>query len=277
MDRVHHKAPTLILIAVAITLALPTIGYAANIFSEDFNALTPSTNITTSNTNFDYVRIGSGGGSITAEQATSGEMHMRIGGSTNTSLNGVGIQSSLGGQTVLTMNFRLKLEDTNGDLFIGAGTGNTFIQNGIFSTGDLMFGIQSNNGTLQYRTTAWQNVGMVLSANTNYEFHIVVNRSGSTINYGSNSVTDGHMDLFIDGTLVGDDLQITNNQNASGFRIYQINGGHYARVDSITLDNTALAPFAPTALTLKTFGARSFTAGYGALTVLALLALGGLT
>ena len=264
-----------IFILLVVTLTIPIVAYAANVFSEDFNSLTPGSNITTSNTNFDYVRIGSGGGSITAEQATSGELHMRIGGSTSGSLDGVGIRSSLGDLNLLTMNFRLKLEDTNGDLFVGAGTGNTFTGNGTFATNDLMFGIQSNNGVLQYRTSSWNDVGVTLSPDVNYEFHIVANRSGSTVVYGSNSVADGTMDLFIDNTLVSDDIPITNNQNATGFRIYQINGGHYARIDSITLDDAALSPFSPTALTLNAFQARGSTPAVNLLAALALFTLGG--
>ncbi|MBK7919312.1 MAG: hypothetical protein IPJ94_24215 [Chloroflexi bacterium] len=59
--------------------------------------------------------------------------------------------------------------------------------------------------------------------------------------------------FFINGTLVGNDIAITNNQNVSGFRIYQVNGSSYARIDSITIDNTALEPFAPTAVSLQSF------------------------
>ncbi len=231
--------------------------YAANIFTETFDALAAGTDITTSNTAFDYVRIGSGGGSITAEAATSGEVHMRLGGSSSGSLNGVGRQNDLGSATITTLNFRVKLEDTNGDFFIGMGTGNTFTTNNTFATADLMWAIQFNNGVVEYRTTSWNNTGQTLTANTNYEFHIVANRSGSTVTYGSNSVADGKMDLFINGFLVGDDLAITNNQNASGFRIYQINGSSYGRFDSITIDNTALPPFTPTAVALSNLNATS--------------------
>ncbi|MBP6472478.1 MAG: hypothetical protein KBE23_12940 [Chloroflexi bacterium] len=227
--------------------------YGANIFTETFNSLIAGTPISTVNTSFDYVRIGSGGGSITAEQAASGEMHMRLGGASGSSLNGVGIQNSFGGSNVVTLNFRIRLEDTLGTVFVGMGSGNTFTTNSTFATADLMWGIQSNAGSLQYRTTTWNNLGQNLSPGSNYEFHIVANRSGTTINYGSYSVANGTMDLFINGTLVGNDIAITNNQNVSGFRIYQVNGSSYARIDSITIDNTALEPYAPTAVSLQSF------------------------
>lgn len=248
-----------LLITLAILFALiwaPV--YAANVFTETFDSLTSGTNITTSNTTFDYVRIGSGGGSITAEQASSGERHMRLGGSESGSLNGVGIQDSLGGSTITTMNFRVKLENVAETFFIGMGEGGMFTTNNTFSTDDLMWGIQFKNGAVEYRTLSWNSTGKTLSADTNYEFHIVANRSGSNIDYGSHSVANGTMDLFIDGILVGDDLTIANNQNATGFRIYQVGStgsGPYARFDSITIDDTALAPFTPTAITLTAFTA----------------------
>jgi hypothetical protein len=249
---------SLLSLVIVFTLTLAWVPvYAANIFTETFDTLTAGTAIATTNTAFDYVRIGSGGGSITAEEATSGELHMRLGGSSSTSLNGVGRQSDLGGATVTTLNFRVKLEDTLGDFFIGMGTGDMFTGNSTFATTQLMWGIQFNNGVVEYRTGSWNSTGQTLTADTNYEFHIVANRSGSTVTYGPNSVANGTMDLFIDGTLVGDDLAIANNQNAAGFRIYQINGSSYARFDSITIDNTALSPFTPTAVTFSGLNAAS--------------------
>ncbi len=246
------------------------VAYASVSFAEYFDTLSAGTSITTSNTNFTYVRIGTGAGSITAETAVSGEPYMRIGGSSSGSLNGVGIQSTLGNLSLLTMNFRINLDETNGDLFIGAGSGTMFTGNSAFNTSQLMFGLQSNNGNLEYRTIAWNSTGQTLVPGTNYDFHIVVNRSGSDVNYGGNSVANGTMDLFINGSLIGDNLTIANNQNATGFRIYQIDGSHYARIDSITIDNTALSPFSPTALTLTQFSAKDLTA-YGIFPLLGLL------
>lgn len=250
--------PILVIVVMVSVLGWMPV-YAANIFTETFDILAAGTAIATTNTAFDYVRIGTGGGSITAEEATSGEMHMRLGGtSSSASLNGVGRQSDLGGATVTTLNFRVKLEDTLGDFFIGMGTGTTFTGNMMFTGADLMWAVLLDNGAVKYRVgTVWNNSGQTLTANTNYDFHIVANRSGSTVTYGANSVADGTMDLFIAGTLVGDDLTIANNQNATGFRIYQINGSSYARFDSITIDNVALPPFTPTAVAFSGLSATS--------------------
>lgn len=169
-------------IIALLMLSITTITYAANIFTETFNGLLNNTNISTSNTNFDYVRIGNGGGSITA-QVVNNVTYMRLGGSESGSLNGVGVQSSLGEADVTTLNFRMMLEETNGDIFFGLGKGSTFTGNSIFNTNDLMWGMQSDNGNLRYRTTSWNNTGQTLIPLTNYEFHIVANRSGSTVNF----------------------------------------------------------------------------------------------
>ncbi len=80
-----------------------------------------------------------------------------------------------------------------------------------------------------------------------------------------------------------DDTALTTNEQ-NGQSIVNIQGTWYQSGPGTNQPNQA-SPYQynvaeggiPTALTLKTFGARSFTAGYGALTVLALLALGGLT
>ena len=199
---------------------------------------------------------------------------MRLGGTTSTSLNGVGIQNSLGGAAITTVNFRMNLEDTAGDIFIGVGSGTMFTGNGTFSTSNLMWAIQSDNGNLEYRTGSWNNSGQTLIAGTAYEFHIVANRSGGTVNYGIYSVANGTMDLFINGTLIGNDLAIANNQNADGFRIYQTSGGSYADIDSITIDNTAVAPFTPTAVSLQNTAATSSNST-GLVVVLAVVTLLG--
>ncbi|MEA3396645.1 MAG: hypothetical protein U9R05_04200, partial [Chloroflexota bacterium] len=96
-----------------------------------------------------------------------------------------------------------------------------------------------------------------LNDDTEYHFHIVANRSGSTINdyNGTEDIANGKMDLYIDDNLVANDIDITNNQNAAAFRIYQINDSTYAEIDNIYIDDTALAPFTPTAITLSSLTA----------------------
>lgn len=274
----NKKTISLIVFGLCLIVgAIPITVYAANIFTEDFDSLLSGATISTANTNFDYVRIGtSGTPTITAEEAASGEMHMKIGGSPSTSLTGVGIKSSLGGADVITINFRLKLDNANGNFYVLTGNGSTFTGNST-AFADVMLAVRSTDGALQYRdSTSWKSASQSLIINTNYEIHIVGNRSGTTINYGAYSVADGKMDIFVDGVLIKDDVSMVNNQSVTGFKMYQTSDSAYFRVDSITLENTALAPFTPTSITLTALTAHSTNTSIGVIGLLAIVGLGSI-
>lgn len=261
----HRFLLQMVLVFIMVGISIPSVARAATLFQEYFTGLTPGAAITTGNTDFDYVRVGTGGGGITSERTVGGEDYLRLGGTTTGSLNGVGLRgdgaTTLGGATVTTMNFRLQLESTTGILFLGMGTGTTFTGNAAFANADLMWAIQSTGGALQYRAGgAWNAFApaVALVADQNYEFHIIANRSGANVTYdaGNQTITTGRMHVYLDGTLIGD-VPIANNQNANGFRFYQINSGLYANIDSITIADEALDPFSPTAVTLSQTGAQT--------------------
>ena len=210
----------------------------AQVFSENFGTLTNGTNISTANTAFDYVRVGSGGGGITATDpnclGSGSGSAMQLGGSSSSSLNGVGIQSSLGGSDFIGMNLTVQSADFSaGDLFIGAGTGSTFTGNGTFSTSTLLFGIQFDNGNLEYRTGSWNSVGFTAASNTDYFIQLAANSTGAVINYMGGTIADGTMDILINGVLVADDIAIADNALVAGFRIYQINGSMEVCIDDV--------------------------------------------
>ena len=94
------------------TLALAVVLFACHsssgdlIFSENFGNISDGTNITTSNTNFNYRRIGSGGGGIVSTNPSSfTQAAMSLGGSSSSSLNGVGLTSGLGNNNFLGLSF----------------------------------------------------------------------------------------------------------------------------------------------------------------------------
>ena len=230
-------------IAMVFAIAVVPV-LAAQVFVEGFgdSALdTDGTAITTSNTSFTYVRTGSGGGSIESQNPSSlgggvnNSNSMRLGGSSSTSLNGVGVTDDTFSPVmdVTTMNLKMKIESnvaTNDAFYITMGDGSSFSSNTVFDTSHLMWGLRIHNGTVEYRTSggSWNDVSTpatTLSDGTEYHLHIVANRSGSTIeNYNvDEDIADGKMDLYIDDNLVANDIDITNNQNATAFRIYQIN------------------------------------------------------
>src|SRR4051812_39420446 len=94
---------------VGATLAFATTANGA-VFTEDFGTLANATTISTANTNLTYVRVGSAGGSITATNpSTVGTgASATIAGPTTTSLNGIGVQSTLGLTSQADLSFDLK-------------------------------------------------------------------------------------------------------------------------------------------------------------------------
>lgn len=196
---------------------------AALIFDEDFGTLADGTTIATdgSNTDFTYVRVGGGGGSIEAlNPSTIGDgASLKIVGPTTGSLNGVGVGTGLGGGDLLTLMFSLKMSDASGDFFVGAGQGTMFTSDVTFNTSHLMWGIQSDSGNLEYRTgSGWSNVGTTLGGNTQYDFVIQANNTLAE----SNGLAAGKMNIYLNDSLIADEIDITGNQSADGFRMYAV-------------------------------------------------------
>lgn len=226
-----------------------TLSAHAQIFTEDFGTLADGTAITTVNTNFNYVRLSTGASSIMESQnpgAFSGSSVLI--NSTSGSLTGLG-GTGFASFDVGTLNFSLatpaSMTGTGNTLFFAVGAGTTFTGNSAFSGTDLMAGYQILNGQLQARTGSgsgsWTNVGSVLSGSTNYNFSLVFNGSASTVTYGSSSVAAGTTDIYINGTLVGNDVDITDNLSATAFRFYTVSSSAGAyQLDNINLYNSAV-------------------------------------
>lgn len=233
---------------------------ADTIFLEDFGTLADGTSITTANTNFDYRRVGSGGGAIVAQNPSSfSGASMSLGGSNSGSLNGVGVKAGLGNNDFIGFSFDFRTSDSSlGDLVIVTGQGGTFTGNSTFSTNDLFFGVQFDNGDLEYRTNTaggsatWNSAGFNISDNTDYKIEIFANGSGGDINYGSGTVADGKMDIVINGSSVVNEGDFNNRVQADAFRIYQVNGQQEYEIDNITLMNQISSVPEPGAL--MTFG-----------------------
>ena len=217
---------------IAVSLALIALASAAAsagvVFSEDFGTLANGTQLTSSNTDFDYLRVGTGGGSYTAlNPSTVGSgASMALVGSTSTSLAGVGLSTGLGVGTTMSMTFSYKPSATTGDLFLGMGTGSTFTGNGTFASTDLLWAIQSDAGNLEYRADGWNNASYTLSANTQYDFEIIVD--------------GGSMDLSINGSLVLDGVNVQGSQNGDGFRFYGISGSDTHEIDNIVIYDSVI-------------------------------------
>ena len=207
------------------------------IFSEDFANISDGTNIETSNTNFDYRRIGTGGGAIVSTNPSNfTQAAMSLGGASSSSLNGVGLSSGLGNNNFVGLSFNFRSADVSqGDLVITTGSGTRFSNNSTFSTSELFFGVQFDDGNVEYRTTSWNDAGFSLSNNTNYKIEIYGNNTGSDVDYGGGTVANQTLDILINGSTIADNVSFSNNELADGFRIYQVNGGQTYEIDDITL------------------------------------------
>ena len=218
-----------------------TVANAAIIFQESGGSLSHGTAIATANTSFTYVRSGTGGSIVATNPGSFMGNSIDLGGSTGSSLTGVGWTSGFGNPLLNTLTFQMTSANfTVGDLFFGLGTGTTFTQNSVFNTDHLSYGFQSDNGLLQRRTSSgWSNLGLTLTNNTAYSFRILSNRSGTAQGYTGGMLANNAIDLYINDTLIGDDLNFTSTSIAAdAFRIYQINGGARFELDNIRLSNT---------------------------------------
>ena len=228
-------------LAVGCVLMAAVPAPAALVFSEDFTGLTNGEVLTTSNTDLTYIRIGSGGGVINAlapgnftgnspsaivTQATSGG-----------ALNGIGVANTLPLSDVYELSLDFRLTDLTGDVVIGVGAGSVFTGNSAFTTNQGLFWLQSDSGNFERRTSGWSDVGggTILTVDTDYALRVLANGSATAVTYPGGSVAAGSMDIYLNGSLLDDDVPVTTSGlQANGFRIYQVNQGNF-EVDNIQL------------------------------------------
>ncbi len=240
---------------VFYALAVNKTSNAGLIFSENFGSLSNNATITTSNTDFTYVRSGTGGSVVALNPSNFGSgSSLNLGGSSGGSLTGVGVQTGLGSNRLIDFSLDLRaINGTTGTLVMLMGSGNTFTTNNTFANNDLFFGLQITSGALQYRVSnAWSNVtGGTITQDIGYNLRVVANGTANSVSYGiSDLVGASRMDIYLDGVLIGNDLSFTNLQDASGFRIYQVNSSRRFEIDNISISNSVSSVPEPSALLL---------------------------
>ena len=239
------KSLTLFIFAAAMNIASSEA--QVMVFQETFDDLSNGTTLSTANTDLTYARIGSNG-SIKATSPGffgTGASASITQSTSSASLSGIGVQSTLPSSNIYTMAFDFRPLDLTGDFVIGVGAGTAFTGSGSFTVAQGLFWLQSDNGNLERRTSSgWSNIGggTTLSLNSNYLLHIIANGSADSASYTGGSVGAGKMDIYLNGTLLDDDVAVTSNGlNATGFRMYNVDKGNTA-VDNITLWTGAFAP-----------------------------------
>ena len=247
MKRTKYITKLFILFIFAAAMNIASSEAQVMVFQETFDDLSNGTTLSTANTDLTYVRI-STNGSIKATSPGffgTGASASITQSASSASLSGIGVQSTLPSSNIYTMAFDFRPLDLTGDFIIGVGAGASFTGNGAFTTAHGLFWLQSDSGNLQRRTSSgWSNIGggTTLSLNSNNLLHIIANGSAASASYTGGSVGAGKMDIYLNGSLLDDDVAVTTTGlNATGFRMYNVNKGDTA-VDNVTLWTGAFAP-----------------------------------
>ncbi len=239
---------TLLTFLLSACLFVPLV---AQEFSENFDGILNEDNITTTNTDLTYVRVGTQGGSITSlNPGNFTDASAVIIGPTGGSLNGFGVGSELTPSEAYSFSMDIKVTNDSGNIVIGVGAGNRFTGNSAFATTQGLFWLRLHDGELQRRQgTSWVNTGYEYSVGDEFTLYIAANGSSTDAvldyNGAGNDLNPGRMDIWINGTLVDEDVPVTNTGlESTGFRVYSVNESN-AEFDNIELFDLAPSPFSP--------------------------------
>jgi hypothetical protein len=269
--RVQHYAAALFCVS-ALMVSVKTNAQTPNGFL-DFGNAASGTAATTGNTGFGGVRVGSGGGGFTIQNpglgiGSLGEV--RAIAPTSTSINSIGLTSTEYGTaaSTFTINFDLTLSGGSSGtwyFFAGNGSGYGSAQSTGFTGSETFTGLRWIFGASGAVTTenraggSWAGVsGSPFMQSMSYNVSIIGNNSASAVTYGAGgvfSVGAGKYDLWVNGTLAGDDLSkalLASASNINAFRFYgESSTGNAAQLalDNVRWYNSVVLP--PTHLWLS--------------------------
>ncbi|MFZ4678806.1 MAG: beta strand repeat-containing protein, partial [Flavobacterium sp.] len=200
------------------------------IFSENFGTLANGTNLTTSNTAFSFVRLGTSTGGTFTNQIKAKNPFTVSGGSGSSALLGAnggsistidktGLTSFSSGTFVF--KFLTPSTLTGAVMLSGVGTGASFGSANGFTGAQLSAAFQVSGTNLQIRSGgAWTTV-QTIAASTSYTVALVFNNSASALTYGSSiSLPSNKVDVWVNGIFVNQYNSATSSLSASAFRIY---------------------------------------------------------
>jgi hypothetical protein len=228
------------------------------------------------------VRVGSAGGgfhlSLPGLSGFGSDTELRIVAAASTSVNKFSIYDYIAGKS-FALRFSVRFGASDGtpgvssgqfQLFVGDGT--TYSDNSGFNGSQVFTGLQwifgtGGSTTTEYRNgTVWTEIsGAPFSQGTNYVVDIYGNNTTSTLNYNygvSQSVAPNKFDLWINGTLVGDDLNkagISNDVNLDSWMF--IGQSSLSNAANIFIDDifyTNEIPSDPLPVELSSFTANLF-------------------
>jgi hypothetical protein len=210
------------------------------------------------------VRVGTGGGSFNLENpglvSLGSNTEQRIVAPTSSSVNKFSVYDYTGGKTsylafsVLLGNSTGGNADT-GTFYLFVGDGLSYYDNSGFSGTQVFTGIRWNFSTGGVVTTSYRNGGSwtnitpaPFSQGSVYTVEVYGNNTTSSATYNigkaSYSLAANKQDIWVNGSLVGDDLskaQLANDSNIDSFMFYGENSTSNAAncfLDNITYSNT---------------------------------------
>ena len=237
------------------------------IFSENFGSLADATAISTSNTSFSYVRVGTSTtvnsivNRIIAKSPSSFTNSSALigakGGSVST-VDKTGLTSFASG--TLTFKFKTPSSLTSAAMVSAVGAGSSFGSATGFTGAQLSAGFQVTGTNLQVRTAGVWTTVQTVAVSTTYTVTLVFNNTAGTLNYGnSSSLATNKVDVWVDGTLAGTYTSATASLAATAFRIYTTTAEF--EVDDIAVYNSLPSSSAPTITSSGTLSTTSTTYG----------------
>lgn len=217
------------------------------------------------------VRVGTEGGGFFLENpgSTLGtDSELRGTAPTSSSINKFSIYGWTGGKDFY-VKFDIRLDGASDGLWLFfIGSGPSYSDNnqpsGSHAFTDIYWDFNSSNALVTYvrQDGSWgelNGTGTQMSQGLNYTLEIYGNNTTQTINYvysGTQSVAANRWDLWINGGLVGDDLQkdgFTDDTNIDAFMFYGVNNA--ANDAAIYLDNFLYNNLASIPVELTSFAA----------------------
>lgn len=215
------------------------------VFSENFGTLADGTDLTTANTAFSWIRVGTSTGSASINNeivaknpsvftGSSGLIGAK-GGSVST-VDKTGLSSFNTG--AFTFRFRTPASLTSATMVAAVGSGSSFGSTNGFTGAQLSAAFQINGTNLQIRTSGGWTTVQTVTASTNYTVAIVFNNTTGSLSYGDgNTLPANRTDIWINGVKTsGQYVAATSSLSATAFRIYTTTAEY--EVDDIAVYNT---------------------------------------
>lgn len=274
-----------LILTLLVTVCVITVGNAQQIWTYNFGT-GASTSYSTNNASSESflpatqssggtsrVKISNGGGGSfnlinPGVPAVGSGTQLDIVAPSNGSINKFSIFDFANASATATIKFKIRFNNSSsGTWYFIAGNGSSFSDNNTFASAEIFAGLRfqlsSNAITTNNRVNAAWSAAAALPTNsfnqeTIYEVEMYLNNSASTASYTrgtAQAVASDKYDIWINGTLVGDDLNngaLTVGTNLDSFMFYgesSTTNSAILSIDDISYSNFIVPTTLPVSLT----------------------------